>query len=64
MGIYDRTLLLVGHHVPPKESWWAVPDVKFREKWLENLPRLTHEELSANVATAIDTFRASQEKRT
>jgi hypothetical protein len=53
MGIYDTTLLLVGHHVPPKESWWLVPEPAFHEAWLHELPRLTREELAPGVARAL-----------
>ena len=54
MGIYDRTLLIIGHPVPPKSSWWVQPDdAGFRRAWLKQFPRLTSEALAPGVEHAL-----------
>ena len=66
MSVYDRTLLIVGHPIPPASSWWVrLSDDQFtvvarREFAL----RMSHEKLAKGVERALDEAETGRRRLT
>lgn len=61
MGIYDTTLLIVGHPIPPASSWWVrLSDEQFRIAARREFHlRMRHQRLPKAVERALTQAEAS-----